>query len=436
MISTSKKLLIICPSMWPQVNTWGETQRMYYLANSLSQSGWEVYTLSPAYQPSGQSRPCHYKYFFLGNAARTPSPDRKANQKKPGISENIHNITVNFLIAFLNLFYNEPNCVEGIKKHLWMRRHKQEVLDLIHTNGITRVLISIPSFSLMSLGSFIRRNLPDTVLIYDYRDPWFLWNRRRGVPYYKEKKALSCADLVIGFSDIFSRDMASEFKLPADKIRTVYNGYSETDWQAFEQSSASVPASGYPVLRLVFTGNIAISNKKGNFRNLNLLIEAVKHYPEVELYLIGVNDSHAGTTDKNVHFIGNVSQKESFRHMKNGDVMLSIHDTKDCSGRYLISGKFYDYMRSGKVMWHIGSSDSLMSEWIRKFHLGISCPNDQASITTILQQLLKCWKESKLDSLRTCSPDSIKKFSREYQNANYKTFLDSIHVTNEEEQKW
>ena len=427
MITDNKKLLIICPSMWPRVNTWGETQRMYYLANSLSQSGWKVYTLSPAYRSSGQSRPQYYKCFFLGNTARSPSPDHKANQREPGMLADIHDITVNFLIAFLNLLYNEPNCVEGIKKHLWMIKHKKEILDLISKNGISRILISVPSFSLMSLGPFIRRKLPGTVLIYDYRDPWFLWNRHKGIPYYKERKALSCADLVIGFSDVFSRDMAAEFGLPTDKIRTVYNGYSEADWKAFEQKSESVPSDRPSGLRLVFTGNISISNKKDNFRNLNLLIEAVKRFSEVELYLIGVNDSHAGTTEKNVHFIGNVSQEESFRYMKSGDVMLSIHDTKDCSGRYLISGKFYDYMRSGKVMWHIGSSDSLMSKWIRKFHLGVSCSNDQASIISVLQQLLNCWEENKLANLRTCRPDSIKKYSREYQNAKYEAFLESIH---------
>lgn len=44
------KILIICPSMWPKMNSWGETQRMYYLANCLAQHGWEVYTVSPKFK--------------------------------------------------------------------------------------------------------------------------------------------------------------------------------------------------------------------------------------------------------------------------------------------------------------------------------------------------------------------------------------------------
>lgn len=399
---------------------------MYYLANFLSKQGWDVCTLSPAYKEAGQHRPQYYKSLFLGNIAC--SPVSRSDCRKHRMITCIYDIIVNFLLALLNRFYNEPNCVEGIRKYIWIQKYKKDILELIRTNRIDKLLISVPSFSLMGLGSYVRRKLPDTILIYDYRDPWFLWNRRKGIPYFKEKKALSCANLVVGFSDIFSQDMSMEFGLSTSKIRTVYNGFSETDWQAFEQNLEVSPAYKSSRLRLVYTGNITILNKKDNFRNLNLLIESVKRFSEMELFIIGVNDSCAGTTDKNVHFIGNVSQKESFRQMKAGDILVSIHDTDDCSGKYVISGKFYDYMRSGRVMWHIGSSDSLMTEWIHKFGLGVSCQNDQAFITATLQRLLQCWKENRLENLRTCHMDSIIFFSREYQNAKYEAFLKSINI--------
>ena len=32
-------ILILCPSMWPRMRSWGETQRMYYLACFLSEHG-------------------------------------------------------------------------------------------------------------------------------------------------------------------------------------------------------------------------------------------------------------------------------------------------------------------------------------------------------------------------------------------------------------
>ncbi len=44
----NKKLIIICPSMWPDMNLWGETQRMYYLANYLAEWGWQITVISPS----------------------------------------------------------------------------------------------------------------------------------------------------------------------------------------------------------------------------------------------------------------------------------------------------------------------------------------------------------------------------------------------------
>ena len=116
-------------------------------------------------------------------------------------------------------------------------------------------------------------------------------------------------------------------------------------------------------------------------------------------------------------------------------MLVSIHhDGSDCSGKYLISGKFYDYIRSGRVIWHIGAPDSLMSGWIERYRLGIACANDPASLDSTLRTLLDLWRDGKLDSLRSCPVKSARRFSREYQNRRYLNFIHTIkNITDEEE---
>lgn len=128
----------------------------------------------------------------------------------------------------------------------------------------------------------------------------------------------------------------------------------------------------------------------------------------------------------NVHFIGRVSQTEAFRYMAESDVLVSIHDTGDCSGHYVISGKFFDYIRSRKVILHIGAPRDLMSEMVTKYHLGLTCENKEKELIAVFGTMLEAWQKGKLSFLRNGSMPEMNYFSREYQNNVYDAILKKL----------
>ena len=109
--------------------------------------------------------------------------------------------------------------------------------------------------------------------------------------------------------------------------------------------------------------------------------------------------------------------------MKKSDVLISIHTAQDDSGKYIISGKFYDYMRSGKVIWHIGSSKDLMTKMVQEYKLGIWCENESEKLKEVIDNLLRCWKEERLQEMRAHNLKEIDIFSRENQNKKYADIL-------------
>lgn len=421
---SERKILIICPSMWPEMSFWGETQRMYYLANHLAQKGWQVFTVSPGYirKHGDEKREKYYTDVFLGHK----QPAQGSPAKEPGRDscfQKIRSRLFRLSEPVLRWIYNEPNCYEGISKQLWRIKYQNDVYRLIEKEGIQNVLVSIPAFTLMKFGVQIKKRFPDVCMTYDYRDPWYLWNKKKNFAYCRERKYLRSADKIVGFSEKFSADLISEMKVGQEKAATVYNGYSEKDWSAFENSENAFSETKTGKLRLAYVGNINLSDDKDNFRNPARLIEAVRKFSEVELYFVGVNDAKAGTVEENVHFVGCVSQMEAFRYMKESEVLISIHDTKDYSGSYVISGKFFDYMRSGKVIFHIGATQDLMSRMVRDFHLGICCRNSEDELEKAIGKLLVAWKNDEMKTLRNCKPSEIRRFSREYQNDRYDAIL-------------
>ena len=367
-----------------------------------------------------------YQYFMMDQVSNHLELETYKVEEATGITrlfQCVRKVAAKMLTPIINWIYNEPDCLEGIYKQFWMAKYRKNIVELIEKYKITTVLISVPAFACLKLGKIIKKKYGNIKLIYDYRDPWHLWNMKKNIAYCKEKRYLKYADKIIGFSDVFVQDMKAVFGIEDSRIHTVTNGFSEEDWREFEKKCQNKNKETRRKLRLTYTGNMILLDRKNNFRNPNKLIEVVQKYEDIEVYLVGVRDVKAGTVDKNIHYIGNVEQKESFDYMVNSDVLISLHDMEDCSARYIVSGKFYDYMRSGRPICHIGSKQSLMSQMIEKFHLGVYCENDINEIEMMFEELLNCWKNGKLDTLRNCNGQMIGLYAREYQNSIYNDVL-------------
>ena len=406
---------------------------MFYLANYLAEQGLRVTVISPSYETNRKNldiRNQKYTNIYLGNIKRItthgrvrtmPVPDNTLKKVKRRISGIIN--------QFGEWFYGEQDITEIHRKNKWVRKYRNRICQIIKEENADKVIISMPSFSFIKLGRLIRNHCENVKLIYDYRDPWYLWKHKRNPAYYREKYYLRYADCIIGFSERFCNDMIKEMKVDSSKIYTVYNGYSEHSWQIFDKvrkkrpkTMASLPKNK---MIITYTGSMSLTNKKSNYRNPTNLIVAVKNMPDVELYLVGISKIEKEVDEENVHFIGEVTQQQSFLYMDQSDILISIHDAQDSSGDYLISGKFYDYMRSGKIILQIGSSSGLMSEFVNKFGLGVVCENQVEELRKAIIILKEKWKDGKLIR-ETDNEQDIRRFEREVQNEAYRQIIDKL----------
>ena len=275
--------------------------------------------------------------------------------------------------------------VEVLKKRRWVRKYKRQICEFICNNDIDIVIISAPSFSLFSLCKAIKKYRYNIKLVFDYRDPWYLW-KGNNFSCFSEKKYLKRADAMVGFSKAFTDDMIEKYHLEKIPTQTVYNGYSAESWEHFLEKNNFYSHQNKKMV-ITYTGMIYLADRKDNYRNLARLIDIVNSLNKVELYLVGVVGQKEAEIKGNVHYIGNVSQEESFRYMMNSDVLLSIHDTNDNSQKYIVSGKFYDYVKSGKYLFHIGAKDSLMCKMIEENSLGMSCRNESEELESTIKNM-------------------------------------------------
>lgn len=430
----NKKILIICPSMWPNMSMWGETQRMYYLANHLGAHGWHVLVISPSYDTHRRDlddKEQKYTNIYLGKISQK-SRDIGAEGKRRsfGMQQKVKNQVSYIINQCGEWIYGEPDIAEIYRKSSWVRQYGNEICKIIQEEAIKNVIISVPSFTFMKLGKLIKRKCVGAVIIYDYRDPWYLWRRKKNPAYFREKYYLQFANCIVGFSERFRNDMIKEMGIVPRKINTVYNGYFEKGWKKLQESKDLSKITGITKsvnkMIITYTGYMSLNNKKDNYRNPANLISAVKNIPDVELYLVGISGTEERVED-NVHYIGEVTQQKSFAYMKQSDVLVSIHDTSDNSGEYLISGKFYDYMRSGKVILHIGKENGLMPEFIKKFKLGVVCQNKVGELQQKILLLRNLWKEGKL-TREEDDMEHIIRFERGFQNSIYEQIIDKILV--------
>lgn len=429
----TEKIIIICPSMLPKMNMWGETQRMFYLANYLAEQGYRITVISPSYETKRKEwdiREQKYTNIYLGNIKRiTPHGQMRTVPKPDNVLKKTKRLISSIANRFGEWYYGEQDITEIYRKNNWIRKYSNRICQIVSEENADKVIISMPSFTFIKLGRMIRNKCGNMKLIYDYRDPWYLWKRKRNPAYYREKFYLRYADCIIGFSERFCNDMIRDMKIDPCKVHTVYNGYSEHSWQIFNKIRNELPATttALPKNKMIitYTGNMSLTDKKGNYRNPTNLIAAVRSVPNVELYLVGIAKIEKRIDEGNVHFIGEVTQQQSFLYMFESDILISIHDAQDSSGDYLISGKFYDYMRSGKIILQIGSSNGLMAEFVNRFGLGVVCENQVEKLQEVITALQEKWKYGEL-TRKTDNAQDIGKFAREIQNEAYRRYIDSI----------
>jgi len=419
-------ILIITYDMIPYSGSWGGCQRVYYFAKELCKTN-NVFMISSKknyYGNFGKDIPFEIYYIeaFYREKETNNYPHYNKNRNKK-LKEKLLNFLKNIYKKIDKLLFNEPNPGMGFRAFLWTGKIKNKVFQTIEQNNINKVLISGPPFSIFHIIKIIKKRFPNIEVILDYRDPWNLWNGLNNkVTTNREKKYLHLADKIISASESLTKDLIDLFFLSSSrkKIITIRNGYSEENWKNIKINNES---SNNKII-ISYVGSISF--KDGGYRNPTNFLKAFYDYEKNDKFLIrfiGVDrDKYINYYKKllgeKIEFIERVDQQKSFEYMLQSDILLLLHTEKSNANKYVYTGKFFDYIRSGRIILGVGDDNVLFNEMIKKHNLGFTTKNEKEEIIKALDLILNY----KNRLIRNSDID-IYKFSREYQNKKLIPFI-------------
>ncbi len=412
-----ENILIIAKYMLPYVKSFGCCQRVYYLANHLSEKGMSVTVIGEK----------------VGK--RTMSLNTMERKYTSYWLRNKHNSEYSILNTrlfkmFSRIIFNEVAEPIAFQHYLWRIKNTEEIINCIKHKKIQKVIISGPPFSIFGLCEKIKRRYKDVKVILDYRDPWNLWNNAYTIASYLEYKQLQKCDKIVCFSNDFKIAMQKRFPLEDRKYEVIYNGYYEKAWR-----EVNLKKRKNEHLIFKYIGSYAFPACQNNYRDLKELIDAflsVSENRSMEIQFIGaakittqMKEIEKKSNGK-IHFSTTVTVQESLEQMVNSDVLISIHDAKNQSDQFILSAKLFDYMRSGNFILNIGEKKSALSRFIKKNGVGISCENNKFSLEKTLVKLYDIWQKNDNCILRKNQNFNYERYSREYQNEKYLDLLKRI----------
>lgn len=416
-------VLILTYEMLPYSNTFGGCQRMYFLAEYLANNDINVTVVSAKKVNSGFfGKKVGFKTLYYGKESFNNKVDNKNNKYKKLFRNELRNI-----IEKVSTFYfNEPSNLLALRAFLWLHKYKNNILSSIGTNNIQTVIISGPPFTLFSIVKDIKLKYPNTKVILDYRDPWGLWNFKKSFAYFREKTYLNTADEIVVVTPKAKEDTITYFKTDT-KISVIYNGYSQSVWNGVDINKIHKNKK----LKISFIGSIDFI--EDSYRDTRNFFKAYEEYKEFfELYFIGVEFTEIVNNIVNkypeIKIIPKVTQEQSLYYMLESDILLTLHTANDNSGKYLIQGKVFDYLKSRKIILSIGQKSDFTNVFINKNKIGFTCENNVKEIKNLFNTLLELKNKDSLHNFVRSNDFNIEEFSRENQNNKFLSLLKKYNV--------
>ena len=437
---STEEIIIVTYNMIPYAASWGSCQRMYYLADTLLNNGKKVTIISLKTNGNetfgnpinfnSMSLPVGNGFFksFIESRTIARSAGAQANKKNSSIigtaRTKIKNNKLLFsaLVKIDQFIYNEPTYLAGAISNNWCKTNVKTICDYIKDNKVKTLIISCPPFGMFVLAPMIKKQCSDIKIIFDYRDPWNLWQKRGFYASYLEKKYLKYADKVIFTNENLATNMSKVYHIRKSKIAVIENGYSSKNWECVELSNNKNNR-----FVITYTGSIdLVKTSKYGYRDATTFLEALQMLVEeglnIKIVFVGVADPNTEYANKiketfkgHIELVGIKNSVVANQYLANSNVLLLLHTTNDNSSKYLVCGKLYDYIRAKKYIFGICDKNGLNAKIIRENGLGEVCDNHKQQISDAIRNLYLRWNRNDLNINQV----DVSKFSREYQNNKY-----------------
>lgn len=308
---------------------------------------------------------------------------------------------LNKFLALINVVLNLPD-----NKVFWNKKLYKKLDEMIVSEGVETVIISIPPYSTALLAKHIKEKFNIQVII-DYRDPWVHSPMQRFLPGYKfinkklESSVLRDVDGIVSVSEPIIDKIKKEYKF--DKKTTVIpNGYDE-------EAIIEKYITNNEKFVLTFIGNFSVKN------NPTTLIKAIDeciyegkiNKDKINLVFVGNNELYSNRDY--IECTGYLSHNMIFDYTRNTDALLLVLNSNNNNGTY--SGKLFEYIVSNKPILALIPKNGVAAELIRETKTGyIAEENDINEIKEVLIYMYNKWQNKSLEI--SYDYEKISKYSR------------------------
>lgn len=396
-----KKVLVIT-YYWPPSGGAG-VQRWLKFVKYLPQFGWEPIVLTVS--PEDASYPVIDQTFEKEvpegiKIIRTSSNEMFRLYKKISKSDSIpsaafanddHNSFPQKVARFIrgNLFIPDPR--KG-----WNRYAVAAASKLLGEEQIECIITSGPPHSTHLIGLKLSKVFSKPWIV-DMRDPWTdLFYFRQMYPTLisrllnlrLENKVLSTAFRVITVGPSLKERFLHKHNLNKEKVRVVYNGFDEDDFQNLPQSSTDS-------FTITYVGTLS---DQYNIKTLiQVLHKNLGKYTSLKLQFVG--SVSAGQRKElecipaeNLEFIPHVNHRKAIEYMASSNLLLLVipeHST----AKAILTGKLYEYLATGNPILGIGPTDGDSASILSDTSHGVMIDyRDEEGMEEVLQNYMDARK--------------------------------------------
>ena len=246
----------------------------------------------------------------------------------------------------------------------WNRYAYRKALEIIKNEGIEYVITTSPPHSTQLIGLRLKKKLQNLKWIVDFRDPWtdiYYYNMFHHtlpaliIDRLYEKTVLKTADLVLTVGDSMAKLLRDKAEIPTDRVRVLTNGYDEADFAGLKPSReeedfiityVGTISGHYPLEGFL----LSVRSLVDNF-NKRIILKFVGHISEQQR-----SRALAMMGKTNVQFIPYADHRESIQHMLDSDILLMVIPDHT-RNRLIITGKLFEYLRTGNQILCLGPPD-------------------------------------------------------------------------------
>lgn len=312
---------------------------------------------------------------------------------------------------------------------LWVPFALRKARRIVREHGIGYVLVTVPPFSALVVGTRLKREFPSLVLVSDFRDEWLTFylkdfdfqnsagTRRRAETI--ERESVQASDLVVAVNRSSRDEIRKRYPTESErKFRVLPNGYDPEAFAAITNQAYRRTKSQ----RMIVT-HVGTVYKTASPR---FYLDAVDSLPEevrsqIETRFVGrVADSELAYMQGRqslVTLLGFKPQAEALKEMADTDYLL-LTMTNDIS----VPGKLFEYMAVRKPILAITTPGSEVDHLLAETSSGLCAPPGHLEkIRDLLLRAFSAWSNGK--ALVDGDQEVVRRYERQRLTGEYAALL-------------